>query len=110
MPRPKPPLLERHGRLMARGRWVVIPLFIALMVGAVMLAGRLGDVMTSEQSLPGSEAERAIELVQREFSDGLESNDVQPVFRHPTLTVDDPEYREAVTGALERAAALVPGT
>jgi hypothetical protein len=33
---------------MARGRWVVIPLFLALLVGAVMLAGRIGDVTTDE--------------------------------------------------------------
>ncbi|WP_217915442.1 MMPL family transporter [Miltoncostaea marina] len=110
MPPPPTSLLERHGRRMARRRWLVIPLFLLLMVAAAMGAGRLGDVMTSEQSLPGSEAERATRIVQREFSAGAETNDVQPVFRHPTLTVDHPAYREAVTASLERAAALVPGT
>jgi hypothetical protein len=95
---PRRSILERHGRLVARGRWVVIPLFLALRVGAVMLPGRIGDVTTDEQALPGSEAMRGVELVETRFSDGREATDIQPVFRNPTLTVDDPAYREAVTG------------
>ena len=110
MPPPRPTLLERHGRLMARGRWVVIPLFLVLLVGAVLLSGRVGEVISSEQSLPGSEAQRGIELVQTHFSDGRESTDVQPVFRNDSLTVDDPGYRRAVEAALARGAAVVPGT
>ena len=110
MPPPRSSILERHGRLMARGRWIVIPLFLVLLVGAVMLAGRIGDVTTDEQSLPGSEAVRGIELVETHFSDGREATDIQPVFRNPDLTVDDPAYRQAVTGSLERAAQVVPGT
>ncbi|HVH00140.1 MAG TPA: MMPL family transporter [Miltoncostaeaceae bacterium] len=109
MPPPRS-ILERHGRLMARGRWIVIPLFVALLVGAVMLAGRIGDVTTDEQTLPGSEAARGIELVQTRFSDGREATDVQPVFRNPSLTVDDPAYRAEVTAALKRGAEVVPGT
>ena len=95
---------------MARGRWIVIPLFVALLVGAVMLAGRIGDVTTDEQTLPGSEAARGIELVQTRFSDGREATDIQPVFRNPSLTVDDPAYRAEVTAALKRGAGVVPGT
>lgn len=110
MPPPRTSILERHGRLMARGRWVVIPLFLVLLVGAVMLAGRIGDVTTDEQALPGSEAMRGVELIETRFSDGREATDVQPVFRHPTLTVEDPAYEAAVTESLERAAAVVPGT
>lgn len=110
MSHPRRTPLHRHGRLMARGRWIVIPLFLALLVGAVMLAGRIGEVTSSEQSLPGSEAARGVELIRAHFSDGRESSDVQPVFRNPALTVDDPAYREAVTAALRRGAAVVPGT
>jgi len=102
--------LHRHGRLVARARWVVIPLFLALMVGAVMLAGRIGEVTTSEATLPGSEAARGLQLLQDHFSHGRETTDVQPVFRNPRLTVDDPAYRAAVTRSLDRAAAVVPGT
>jgi DNA-binding NarL/FixJ family response regulator len=40
---------------------------------------------------------RGVELVETRFSDGREATDIQPVFRNPSLTVDDPAYREAVT-------------
>ncbi len=107
---PRPSLLERHGRLMARRRWIVIPLFLALLVGAVLLSGRVGEVISSEQSLPGSEAQRGIDLVRTHFSEGRESTDVQPVLRNATLTVNDPGYRRAAEAALARGAAVVPGT
>ncbi len=64
---PRPTLLERHGRRMARGRWVVIPLFLVLLVGAFSSADASAEVISSEQSLPGSEAQRGIELVQTEL-------------------------------------------
>jgi RND superfamily putative drug exporter len=95
---------------MARGRWVVIPLFLVLLVAGAMLAGRLGDVTSSEQTLPGSEAARGADLIDAHFSGGRETSSVQPVFRNRSLTVDDPAYRAAVTAALARAARLVPGT
>jgi len=40
LPPPRPSLLERHGRRMARFRWAVIPLFVLLLV----LVLRLGDL------------------------------------------------------------------
>ena len=49
---------------MGRLRWVVIPLWIALLVGAVMLGGRLGDVTTSEARLPGTEGQKGLELIE----------------------------------------------
>jgi RND superfamily putative drug exporter len=95
---------------MARFRWVVIPLWLLVVAMAVVLAGRLGDVTTSEATLPGSEAQRGADLIQAHFSGGHEYSDVQPVFRNPGLSVDDPAYRAAVTASLDRAAAVVPGT
>ncbi len=103
-------LLARHGRRMARWRWAVIPLWLVVLVAAVMLGGRLGDVLSDEFTQPGSEAERGIHLIQENFAGGGEFAEVMPVFRNPTLTVDDPAYRAAVTERLDRAAALVPGT
>src|SRR5262245_51881759 len=95
---------------MARGRWIVIPLFLVLLVGAVMLAGRIGDVTTDEPDRAGREAVRGVELVPAHFSGRREAADRQPVFRHPDLAVEGPAYREAVTASLQRAARVVPGT
>ena len=62
--------LERHGRLMGRLRWVVIPALDRAPGGRVMLGGRLGDVTTSEATLPGTEGQKGLELIQTHFSDG----------------------------------------
>jgi len=110
MGQPRRTLLERHGRRMARLRWAVIPLWILIIAGAAMLAGRLGEVTSSDLTLPNTEAQRGTELVQTHFAKGREYSDVQPVFRSARLTVDDPAYRAAVTASLERAARVVPGT
>ncbi len=103
-------MLARHGRRMARWRWVVIPLWVVVIAAAVMFGGRIGDVLTDEATLPGSDAERGIHLIEQHFAGGDAFSEVTPVFRSPDLTVDDPGYRDAVTGALDRAAAVVPGT
>jgi putative drug exporter of the RND superfamily len=103
-------LLERHGRRMARWRWAVIPVWILILVAAVGLAGGLGDVTSSETTLPGSEAQRGVTIIENHFSGGREYTDVQPVFRNRSLTVADPAYRAAVTAALARGARVVPGT
>ena len=58
MRRERGPLLERFGRQMGRWRWPVIGVWILVIAGAVLLAGRAGDVMTGDQGLPGSESER----------------------------------------------------
>ncbi|MGD9695254.1 MAG: MMPL family transporter [Thermoleophilia bacterium] len=103
-------VLARHGRRMARFRWVVIPVWIAALVVAVMLAGRVGDVTTSEATLPGTEGQRGVELIQQHFAQGGDYTEVQPVFRNPDATVDDPAYRAAVEASLARAAKVIPGT
>jgi RND superfamily putative drug exporter len=95
---------------MARFRWAVIPLFVLLLVLAVPVAGRLGGVTTSETSLPGSEGQRGLELIETHFDHGEETSDLRAVFRHPDLTVDDPAFRSAVEASVARAAAVVPGT
>lgn len=102
--------LARHGRRMARWRWVVIPLWVLVIAVAAMFGGRIGDVLTDEAHLPGSDAERGVHLIESHFAGGGEFSEVTPVFRSPGLTVDDPEYRDAVTAGLDRAAAIVPGT
>jgi RND superfamily putative drug exporter len=101
--------LEKHARLMARRRWWVVGGWIAVLVVMMSLAARIGEVTTTQVSLPGTESQRGIDLIEDNFANG-EYTTVQPVFRHRTLTVDDPAYREAVTASLERAAKVVPGT
>jgi uncharacterized membrane protein YdfJ with MMPL/SSD domain len=101
--------LERHAQRMARRRWWVVAAWFAIFAVTFALAGRIGEVTTTAVTLPGTESQRGIDLIENTFADG-EYTTVQPVFQHKSLTVDDPEYRESVTTALDRAAKVVPGT
>lgn len=105
------PVLERAGRAVGRWRWPVIGLWVLVLAGAVLLAGRAGDVMTGEQDLPGSESARGAALIEQNFGgDGGDSSEIRLVFRDPARSVDDPAFREAAEADIARAAAVVPGT
>lgn len=101
--------LERLATVMARRRWWVVGAWFVILIVGMTLAARIGDVTTTEVSLPGTESQRGIELIEDNFAAG-DYTSVQPVFRSRTLTVSDVAYREAVTASLERAARVVPGT
>lgn len=100
---------ERLATVMARRRWWVVGAWFVVLIVGMALAARIGDVTTTEVSLPGTESQRGIELIEDNLAAG-DYTSVQPVFRNRTLTVDDAAYREAVTASLERAAKVVPGT
>ena len=102
-------MLERHARWVIRRRWWVVAGWIVLLVVGFMLASRIGDVTSSQVTLPGKESQRGIDLIQNKFGNG-DSTSLQAVFRNPSATVNDPAYRAAVTAGLTRAAAVVPGT
>ena len=105
----KPTRLERHARWVIRHRLAIVLSWIVLFVVAGFLAGRIGDVTTSQVNLPGTEAQRGFDVIKTNFAGGDYST-LQPVFRSRTETVDDPAYRAGVTAALARAAQVVPGT
>ncbi len=102
-------MLERHARWVIRRRWWVVAGWIVLLVVGFMLASRIGDVTSSQVTLPGKESQRGLDLIQNKFGNG-DSTSLQAVFRNPSATVNDPAYRAAVTAGLTRAAAVVPGT
>ena len=49
--------MERHARRMHRRRWWVVAAWIAFMVVALGLASRVGEVTTTEVTLPGTEGQ-----------------------------------------------------
>lgn len=105
------PLLERFGRQVGRWRWPVIAVWILVIAGAVLLAGRAGDVMAGDQGLPGSESERGARVIERSFSDGGDAtSDVRLVFRDPALRTSDPDFRLAAVADIAAASAVTPGT
>jgi RND superfamily putative drug exporter len=94
---------------MARHRWWVVGVWVVLLAVGFALAMRVGDVTSSQVTLPGKESQRGIDLIKNKFGHG-DSSTLQPVFRNPSLTVNDAGFRGPVEAALARAAKVVPGT
>mgnify|MGYP004115807047 CR=1 FL=1 len=53
--------LYRVGRFAARRRWTVIVIWIAVVVGASALAGVLGNHLQSSFTVPGTQAQSALD-------------------------------------------------
>lgn len=59
--------LYRVGRFAARRRWTVIVLWIAVVVGASTLAGVLGNHLQSSFTVPGTQAQSALDALEQRF-------------------------------------------
>ncbi len=74
--------LQRWGRFVARNRWVVLAVWLVALV-AVVGVGRTRHHDTSESfSIPGSDAQRAVELLKDQFS-SQEDASAKVVFHGP---------------------------
>jgi putative drug exporter of the RND superfamily len=59
--------LERLGRFVVRFRWAVLAAWVVIVIAAGMAASGLPDLFKSQASLPGTDAQRAEDVLQREF-------------------------------------------
>src|SRR4051812_31555399 len=93
----------RLGLLMARWRWLVVAIWLALLVGlGATLAPRTPSVLKGGgYTDPNSESAEAARILDREFN-AATTQSVAVVFRSPSLTVDDPAYRSVVDDAVQR--------
>jgi RND superfamily putative drug exporter len=94
-------------RLIIRHRKVVIALWLMLSLAGGFAASHLGDLLSNRFSVPGSDAERGLKLVQDRFQ---ERNDGSFTL---TVKTDGPVARSAmvrrrIQRAATRAAAVVP--
>ena len=87
-----------------RRRWVALAWVLIIILSFAACQAAPVDTDIKEEG-PG-EAGKAVELFQERF--GEDESKVQEivVFSHPSLTVDDPEYQETVTGLMEDLRAL----
>jgi uncharacterized membrane protein YdfJ with MMPL/SSD domain len=98
-------MLERLTRTVIRYRWAVIPAWILIFCISFIAMGRLNDLFQSRVSLPGTDVQRAEDILERNFNQGSSG-----LF---TLVVRDEsrpaaEFVPAVRLAAERAAAALP--
>ena len=98
-------MLERLTRTVIRYRWAVIPAWIIIFVVSFILMGRLADVFQQRVSLPGTDVQRAEDVLDSRFAQNSSGSF--------TLVVRDEsrpaaEFAPAVRTAAERAAAALP--
>jgi putative drug exporter of the RND superfamily len=93
----------RFAGVMARFRWIVLIIWIAIMpiAGALGASKAAGVLRGGGFSVPGSESADVATALGREFG-GSNSSNAIVVFRSPTLTADDPTFRGEATAAIER--------
>jgi RND superfamily putative drug exporter len=97
----------RIGAFCARRRAWVIPLGALVVVLALVVLNSVSADTEPQQGGTGESVEAA-DLIDERFADVASSSPPAEfvVFSHPTLTVDDPEYRGTVEGTVETLRAL----
>ena len=101
----------RRGTLLGIVRWCiahrrrVVVVWVAVAVLATVLAGSVGRQYASDFSLPGTESQRASDLLKREFR--AQSGDVDTIVFHVSQgTIDSPAVRGAIAPLLARVSKL----
>ncbi|MFG3246258.1 MMPL family transporter [Streptomyces sp. NPDC048187] len=89
--------LSRLGRLSFRRRRLVALLWVVLLVGAGVLAGRAPAPPPNDFSMPGTEAQQAYDLLEENFPElNADGATARVVFRAEDGRITDPETEKAV--------------
>ncbi|WP_426362331.1 MMPL family transporter [Streptomyces sp. E-08] len=89
--------LSRLGRFSFRRRWPVALLWVVLLVGTGVMAGKAAAPPPNDFSMPGTEAQQAYDLLDRDFPElNADSATARVVFRAEDGKITDPEAKKAV--------------
>ncbi|MET8899631.1 MMPL family transporter [Streptomyces sp. NPDC004538] len=89
--------LSRLGRFSFRRRRLVALLWVVLLVGTGVLAGRAAAAPPNDFSMPGTEAQQAYDLLEKDFPElNADGASARVVFRAEGGKVTDPETRGAI--------------
>ncbi|MDT0309091.1 MMPL family transporter [Streptomyces sp. DSM 44917] len=93
--------LYKLGRLCFRRRWWVVLAWLALLFG-IGAASANGETVTDDFALPGTEAQEAFDLMEREFPEAnAEAVESTVAFQVPEgQDINEPEWQQAVRGVL----------
>jgi putative drug exporter of the RND superfamily len=95
-------LLARWTRANAAHPWRVIGSWIGIVVLLVVLVGTIGGSLRDEFEIPGSDTQKATDLIESEFT-AEQGSVLNVVFAAPEgQRLDTPERREAINGAITR--------
>jgi RND superfamily putative drug exporter len=98
-------MLERLTRTMIRYRWLVIPAWLGILFVSFILMGKLNDLFQQRQSLPGTDVQRANDVLERHFAQ-QDTGQFTFVVRDESRPAT--ELLPAVEEAARRAAAELP--
>ncbi|MER6978200.1 MMPL family transporter [Streptomyces carpinensis] len=89
--------LSGLGRFSFRRRWLVALLWVVLLVGTAVLAGRAPAAPPNDFSMPGTEAQQAYDLLDKSFPElNADGATARVVFRAADGKVTDPVNRQAI--------------
>jgi putative drug exporter of the RND superfamily len=103
---PRPSVFERLAGFSHRHRWAALLLWVVVLVGTVGVAGAIGDDYRDDHSLPGTEAQRAYELLHEHAPD--EAGDTLSIVLHDPAGLGGAGTGQRVDGMLAEVAEL-PG-
>src|SRR5256714_901018 len=92
-----------HHRKRVIGAWLVI-----FLLGAAATSN-LGSLLTNRFSVPGSDAERGLNITRQRFHERGEGAFTLVVVPKPGATINDPAFRTAAQQAAQRAAGVLKG-
>src|ERR687891_220376 len=94
--------LARWARACATHPWRVVGAWIGIVVALVVLVGTVGGSLKDEFEIPGSDTQRATDLIEAEFAEE-QGGVLNLVFAAPPgERLDTPERREAIEGVIQR--------
>ena len=96
-------MLYRLGIQMVRFRWLVIGIWAAVFLVAVVLAPKAISNLSGGFGRADTESRRALDLLEEKL--GIQESAMIMVFSHDELTADRPEYKQAVERTLAHLSA-----
>ena len=98
--------MERFTRTMIRYRWAVVAAWAVAFVASLMATRGLSDLLTNRFSIPGSDTERAEQVLEDQF--GQRSDGSFQIVAQAKQGTSAAELEPAVAAAAERAQKVVP--
>jgi putative drug exporter of the RND superfamily len=88
----------------AHRRWVLVG-WVVIAIGTTVIAGTVGRHYATNFTLPGTEAQKVTDLLQKEFP--AQSGDADTIVFHNTKgTVDEAQVRQAIEPLLDKVKAM----
>jgi putative drug exporter of the RND superfamily len=97
-------MLERLARWCYRHRWRTVFVWIGALIASIALMNVAGGAYTSDFSLPGSETQEALDLLEEEFP--ARSGDSATIVFKADSGIADPTVRQTMEALFERVAEL----